>query len=85
MAEPKRAEILIEPDEYLRLESISRRRGVTVADLIHQAIADRYLGGGENRRQAAARLLSLQVPIDWGDWEDVEEELNAARAADALP
>jgi hypothetical protein len=85
MATTRRAQILMEPDEYGRLEEIARRRGVSVGSLVREAVRDRYLTGGEARRKALAEIYALDLPVaEWGDWKEIEEEIERGHRA-ALP
>lgn len=76
MAQTRRAQILMEPAEYERLEEIAARRGVSVGSLVREAVRERFLIGEEERRQALERIFALDLPIaDWGGWEEIEAEI----------
>lgn len=83
MARSKRAQVLMEPEEYRRLEEIARREGVSVAELVRTAVRERYLPDVERRRDALARFLGEAPALDLPDWETLEAELST-RGADAL-
>ena len=67
MALTKRVELLLEPEQYARLEEIARARKESVGALIRRALAREYLQPPrEQKRGALERLLSQQ--IDLGTW-----------------
>ena len=69
----KRAQVLMEPREYRRLEAIARQTGVSVAELIRSAVQDRYLQGAEGGREALEDLFAMSIPL--GGWRQLEEEI----------
>ena len=79
MALTKRAEVLMEPEDYGRLEEIARRRNTTVEELIRRAVRSCYLSDSEKVQKGIDDILSLQVPIVFSeDWEKVEGEIMEA-------
>jgi len=70
MTQTKRAQVLMEPGEYRRLERIARRQGVSVAELIRSAVRERYLLTAEERAARVEAILRMNVPV--GDWNEVE-------------
>lgn len=82
MARTKRAQVLMEPDEYERLESIAAERGVPVAELIRTAVRERYLLTREERRRLVDEILGLDLPVV--EWEEAEDEVVEAHG-DGLP
>ncbi len=76
MTATKRAQIMMEPDDYRRLEEIARRREVSVAELIRTAVRDRYLGGGDASREAVATICSMGLPVT--EWAVAEAEIAEA-------
>ena len=79
MALTKRAEFLMEPEEYGRLEEIARRRDTTVEELIRRAVQVQYLDASETVEKGIDDILSLQVPtVFTEEWERVEEEIMEA-------
>ena len=79
MATTRRAQILMEPEEYQRLEEIARGRGVSVAELIRRAVRERYLGPSGNRKQAAELICSADLEIE--EWDVIEAEIEEAHDA----
>ncbi len=49
---------------------------------VREAATSHNLTGQEARRRAVKDILSIDLPIQWGDWEDVEQEISEARNAD---
>lgn len=82
MARTKRAQVLMEPDEYERLEAIAAERGVAVAELIRTAVRERYLLSREERRRRVDEILALDLPVI--EWDEAEGDVIEGRA-DRLP
>ena len=80
MARPKEAQILLESDEYARLEAIAAQRRTSVSDLIHEAVRDRYLPLAEQRKRAVEAICQLRIPLP--DWETLEKEIAEAHDSD---
>lgn len=76
MARTRRAQILMEPEEYRRLEEIARSRKVSVGKLIRQAVQSAYPVAREDRRSIVEDICSMSVPLP--DWETMEEEITEA-------
>lgn len=76
-----RLQILLDDERHERLTAVSRRRGVSVATVVREAI-DRGLLVAEPRRRAAARSLldapDMPVP-EAGDLRAELEELRGRR------
>ena len=49
----------MEPDEFARLEHLATQQGIAVAELIRQAITERYFAADRQRQTAAKRVNSL--------------------------
>lgn len=81
MAHTRRAQILMEPEEYQQLEGIARRQGTSVAELVRTAVRERYLTSADDRQQALREICNLSIPL--GDL-DLNEEMAQAHA-DGLP
>jgi len=82
MAATKRAQILMEPEDYRRLEEIARRKNASVAELIRTAVRERYLGGDVERRDSVESICSMNLPVI--PWADAEAEIAEAHG-DVLP
>jgi len=82
MTATKRAQILMEPEDYRRLEEIARQRNASVAELIRVAVRERYLGVGAERRRTVESICSMDLPVM--AWSDVEAEIAEAHG-DVLP
>ena len=76
MARTKRAQILMEPEEYRRLEEIARRRQVSVAELIRAAVCDCYFSGREHRGRIVEEIFGMNLPVE--AWDKTEEEISKA-------
>jgi len=83
MAQTRRAQITIEPEEYRQLESLAHQKGVSVADLILEAVRERYLTPPSSRREIVQEIFRLEIPIE-EDWSSIEEEIARAHA-DGFP
>ena len=76
MAQTRRAQILMEPEEYRQLEKVALRRHTSVAELFRSAVRQVYLSSTPDKARALENLaaLSLEVP----DWSEVEKDLAEA-------
>ncbi len=81
MARTKRAQILMEPVEYKRLEDIARNQECSVAELVRVAVREKYFVGTKDRREVVRRLLSFNLPVDM-DWPALEKELEDGYSED---
>lgn len=74
MALTKRLELLLEPEQYARLEEIARTRKESVGALIRRAVAREYLQPMQEQKRAALQRL-LRQEIDFGSWEGVKKDI----------
>lgn len=81
MAQTRRAQVLLEPEEYAQLEGIARREGLSVSGLIRDAVRERYFPSVPDRRALVGELLSMQLPIS-EDWRELGEMIEESRLAD---
>ncbi|MBM4352686.1 MAG: ribbon-helix-helix protein, CopG family [Deltaproteobacteria bacterium] len=73
MAQTRRAQILMEPGEYGRLEKLARQSGVSVAELIRRAIKEQYFAGSTTAPKAARRICSMNLPVI--EWDEAEKDI----------
>lgn len=59
MSYTKRVQVLMEPDEFAALERLALQNQASVADLIRQAVQERWLGGTGDRKAAAQQLCAM--------------------------
>ena len=64
MAKTKRAQILMEPVEYQQLEDLAKTKDCSVADLVREAVREKYFTGTRDKREVAKRIASMSIPID---------------------
>lgn len=76
MTASKRAQILMEPEDYRRLEEIARRKNASVAELIRTAVRERYLGAGVENAAVVESICSMNLPIL--PWAEIETEIAEA-------
>lgn len=76
MAHTRRAQILMEPDEYERLARIAKRRAVSVAELIRSAVRSVYLQSAQEREAAVDRIASMESPA--APWPELKREIEDA-------
>ncbi|HEV7509985.1 MAG TPA: ribbon-helix-helix protein, CopG family [Thermoanaerobaculia bacterium] len=69
----KDAYVVLESEEYERLEAIAAQRGISVSDLIREAVRDRYLTLVEQRKRAFEAICQIHIPIP--DWDSLEKEI----------
>ena len=79
MARTKRAQILMDPAEYQQLEILAAREGVSVAELVREAVRERYLDAPPRKTEAAARITAMTLPVV--EWEDIDLETEDAHDA----
>lgn len=74
MSKSRRLQILLEPEQFERLERISEETGASIGSLVRNAV-DRYYPGQSLTKEAAIeRLLSSEsVPME--DWEIEKERM----------
>ena len=51
----------MEPDEFATLERLASQHQSSVADLIRQAVQERWLGGSIDRPQIAKAICSMEL------------------------
>ena len=78
MSKTKRAQVLMDPEEYEQLEGVARQQGVSVAELVRQAIRDRFFLAPRDRERILDDMFSMNLPVD--DWETLEREIEEARS-----
>ena len=76
MSLDRRLQVLVDDERYDRLEQESRRRGVSVATIVREALDVALPSTADERRRAGEALLAAE-PIDVGDWPELREELAA--------
>ena len=77
---PKRAQILMAPQEYEQLQTIARSRHLSVAELIRQAVQERYLDLGQRRTMLLEQMFAMNIPVD--DWSNLDAEVATAHSDD---
>jgi hypothetical protein len=75
----RRVQILLDEARYNRLEAEARRRNLSVAAVIRDAI-DRRFPPQTRRRAAAARRILEAEPMTVPDPEELREELEELRS-----
>lgn len=76
MAQTRRAQILMEPEEYDQLVQLAAERMVSVAELIRAAVRAQYLGSDPDRSAAVDRIAAMNLPV--GPWETMKQEIEEA-------
>jgi predicted DNA-binding ribbon-helix-helix protein len=76
MANVRKAQILLESEEYDHLKDIAARRGVSMDELIRTAIREKYLSSFHPRLEAVDAICRLSIPL--GDWDAIEDEIATA-------
>jgi ribbon-helix-helix CopG family protein len=69
----KEVKVVLESEEYERLEAIAAQRRISVSDLIREAVRDRYLPLVEQRKRAFEAICQIHIPLP--DWDTLEEEI----------
>ena len=66
MAATRRTQLLMDPDEFRKLQALARRRKTSVAELIRRAVRASYLQSPVDRKPLVESILALKLPkIDW--------------------
>jgi len=79
MARTQRAQILMEPEEYRRLQSLARREKTSVGELVRRAVHECYFTSPADRRRAVEEIVSLELPL--ANWDEMEQEILEGRGA----
>jgi hypothetical protein len=74
----RRVQFLLDEPRYRRVTSEARRRRVSVATVVRDAI-DQMTSGAETRRDAIAGILAAQPMAVPADPAELRRELDAAR------
>lgn len=76
MAQTRRAQILMEPEEYQQLEHLAKQQQVSVAELIRTAVRERYFTRSEKSSSLIDAICGMN--IDVSDWDSLETEIAEA-------
>ncbi|HEX9890221.1 MAG TPA: hypothetical protein VGA69_12125 [Nitriliruptorales bacterium] len=82
MTKSRRLQVLIEDEQWDRLETVAAERGVSVASLVRQAIDESIPGGRRTRARSARAILdadTMEVP----EPGELRRELDAIRGRSA--
>jgi hypothetical protein len=75
----RRLQILVDDEQYVRLEAYAQERGLSVGAAVRAAI-DRMIPSDASRRRAAARAILAAEPMAVGSVGDLKRELDRAHA-----
>jgi hypothetical protein len=78
MAPTRRAQILMEPDEFRRLQALARKRKTSVADLIRQAVREAYLRPQPDRGPIVDAILGMRIAMP--DWASLRDDVERGHA-----
>jgi hypothetical protein len=78
MAATRRTQLLMEPEEFGRLQAEARRRHTSVAELIRSAVRGAYLSREPDRKPIVEAILHMRLPSM--EWKRVKKEIEAAHA-----
>lgn len=73
MALNKRAEILFSQEELQALRREAERRGVSMGELVRDAVRRTYIRPSEERRRTAIKWITSQEILDVGPWEEAKK------------
>lgn len=74
----RRLQVLVEEEQYRRLQHEAAERGVSVATVVREALDEKLPTTRAARRAAAETILDAE-PMDVGDPDDLREELEELR------
>lgn len=63
MPQTRRAQILMEPEEYQRIEEIARRQHVSVSELFRNAVRTLYFSTRSDKQKAVDALGGMQLEM----------------------
>ncbi|MEO8084798.1 MAG: CopG family transcriptional regulator [Ardenticatenales bacterium] len=76
----KRVQVLMEPDEFDRLEALARQHHSSVSDLMREAARAHWLAGATASQRSAAARAFLDLPdAELPAWDELEREIEARR------
>lgn len=78
MAPTRRAQILMEPEEFRRLQALARKRKTSVANLIRSAVRDAYLVPQPDKPLIVDAILAMGLELP--DWDHLRDELDRGHA-----
>jgi hypothetical protein len=73
MALTKRVQVLMEPDDFRKLEEAARRRRSSVGELLRSAAAEKHLGRPGHIHALVDELAAIDVSAD--EWPELKKEL----------
>ncbi|HEX9712452.1 MAG TPA: antitoxin [Actinomycetota bacterium] len=74
----RRLQILLDEARYQKLAAHAKRRGVSVASIVRQAV-DQFFGADDGRRVEAARRILGAEKVALPDPEKLKNEMRASR------
>ncbi|HKI01951.1 MAG TPA: CopG family transcriptional regulator [Thermoanaerobaculia bacterium] len=80
MARTREARVLLEDEEYERLETLASQRRVSISDLIREAVRDRFTPSAEQRRRAVEAICRINIPLP--EWDVLEAEIADTHGSD---
>jgi hypothetical protein len=85
MARTKRAQVLMEPEEFRRLRVLARQRKTSIGQLIRRALNMVYFDVDqiEERKAIVARIASMNLPVV--EWHEAKKEIEALHDEADLP
>ncbi len=79
MAKSRRVQLLMDPEEYRKIQRIAHQRAVSVAEVVRTAVRDRWLRKSASRDGALTDILSMGIPVeDWTTTESIILEVHDA-------
>jgi predicted DNA-binding ribbon-helix-helix protein len=78
MAATRRTQLLMEPEEFKRLQRLARRRKTSVADLIRSAVRQAYLAPAPPSGPIVDAILDMRLPVT--DWKRARKDIEAEHA-----
>jgi len=69
----KRVQVLMEPEDFRKLEETARHRKTSVGELLRSAAAEKHLGRPGHVRALVDELAALDVSAD--EWPELKKEI----------
>ncbi|MBI2192095.1 MAG: hypothetical protein HYU36_08935 [Planctomycetes bacterium] len=74
MPRTKRAQILMEPDEYSALAEMAQQKKISVAELIRKAVKEYCFARPDKSKEIVEEIIQMNLPVQ--DWQQVELDIS---------
>lgn len=75
-----RLEIRLDPQQLQNLKDEAAAKGTSVADLVREAISQRYAVSREEKLKAVQQMANINAPV--ADWNQIKKEIETGYLKD---